>query len=65
MDETEAIITALEVLRHYRTRAHVASDVEDWFYVASTVNRDAMAAADRVLAWAKQQRLMTPVDPYF
>lgn len=65
-DDIDAVLVeALEVLRHYRTRVHVPTDSDDWCSVVSMVNRDAMNAADRLLAYAKRNRLLTPVDPYF
>lgn len=59
------LVEALEVLRHYRTRVHTPTDHEDWFSVRSMVNRDAMNAADKLLAYAKRNKLLTPIDPYF
>lgn len=64
MTEDEALVAALEVLRHYRTRAHTPTDHDGWLAVRSLVSIDAVAAADRLLAYAKQQRLLTSIDPY-
>lgn len=64
MTEDEALVAALEVLRHYRTRAHTPTDHDGWLAVRSLVSIDAVAAADRLMAYAKQQRLLTTIDPY-